>query len=155
MRKRSIIAWALFAAYGLLLLDWMVFRNIPVIHLGHLTFRFGGADSGPANFVPFKTILLYLIGRRGFVASFFNLAGNIGLLVPWGFLANFAFGKMAWRSSLALSVATGLAIETLQALLHTGIFDVDDVILNGLGVMIGYWACIFVASWARSRTEDR
>ena len=30
---------------------------------------------------------------------------------------------------------------------NTGIFDVDDVILNGFGVMIGYWAFLVLRKW--------
>lgn len=36
-------------------------------------------------------------------------------------------------------MTTGLAIELTQMVLHIGIFDIDDVILNSLGVMLGFW----------------
>jgi hypothetical protein len=32
-----------------------------------------------------------------------------------------------------------MSIELTQVFLHIGIFDIDDVILNGLGVMVGFW----------------
>jgi hypothetical protein len=32
-----------------------------------------------------------------------------------------------------------MLIELTQVVLHLGIFDIDDVILNGLGVMVGFW----------------
>jgi hypothetical protein len=32
-----------------------------------------------------------------------------------------------------------MSIELTQVFLNIGIFDIDDVILNGLGVMVGYW----------------
>jgi hypothetical protein len=32
-----------------------------------------------------------------------------------------------------------------------GIFDIDDVILNALGVMIGYWTFAILAKWMRSK----
>jgi cytoskeletal protein CcmA (bactofilin family) len=52
--------------------------------------------------------------------------------------------------ALAVAVAYGLAIEGMQVLLRVGIFDIDDVILNGLGVMIGYGAYRLVARWMRA-----
>jgi len=100
----------------------------------------GGTREGPANLVPFRTILPHLLGKRGLIIAVFNLAGNIVLLVPIGFIAPFAIRDMTWKKSLALAVAAGLAIEGMQAIFHVGIFDIDDVILNGLGVMMGYWA---------------
>jgi glycopeptide antibiotics resistance protein len=47
---------------------------------------------------------------------------------------------MTWRKSLALAVAVGLAIEGMEVVFRVGIFDIDDVILNALGVMLGYCA---------------
>jgi glycopeptide antibiotics resistance protein len=36
-----------------------------------------------------------------------------------------------------------------------GIFDIDDCILNALGVVIGYWAFTILANWIRSRNYKR
>jgi len=46
---------------------------------------------------------------------------------------------MTWQKSLILAIATGLAMETMEVVFRVGIFDVDDIILNALGVMMGYW----------------
>ena len=139
-----LIAWAV------ILVKVMVLKDLPVITIGALMFNFGGSHDGPANLVPFKTILPYLFGKKGFIIAFINLAGNIVLLVPIGFLVPFVFRNMTWKKSLAPAVATGFAIEGMQALLHVGIFDIDDVILNGLGVMVGYWAFMMLAKMERS-----
>ena len=50
-----------------------------------------------------------------------------------------------------LAAAAGLAIEGMQVVLRVGIFDIDDVILNALGVMIGYWTFAILAKWMRSK----
>ena len=139
MQKHLIPLFTLIA-YSAVLIKIMVFRDIPVIRIGHLMFNFGGADAnGQANFVPFKTILSYLLGEKGLIIVGINLVGNIVLLVPFGFLVPFVYRNMTWKKSLVLAIATPLLIEGLQVLLHLGIFDIDDVILNSLGVMIGYW----------------
>jgi glycopeptide antibiotics resistance protein len=130
----------------------MVFKNMPFIRIGPLMFKFGGTHEGPANLVPFKTIGLYLFGEKGFIISFINLAGNIVLLAPIGFLVPFVYRNITWRKTIVLAVAAGLAIEGMEALLHVGIFDIDDVILNGLGFMAGYLAFIIAAKkirWTR------
>jgi glycopeptide antibiotics resistance protein len=151
MKKRLLAAF-LFLAYGALLIKVMVFKDLPAIHIGQLIFNFGGTDGGPANFVPFTTIVPYLFGNQGLVIAGINLLGNVALLVPIGALAPFVFKNMDWKKSLSLAVATGLAIELMQAVLHVGIFDIDDVILNAFGVMAGYGVFLVFARWIQSRS---
>lgn len=144
MQKR-LLPSALLVAYSAILIKVMVFRDIPLIRIGNLMFKFGGADAnGQANFIPLKTILPYLLGYRGLVIGVVNLVGNIVLLVPIGFLITFIYRNLTGKKSLILAIASGLAIEGMQVVFHTGIFDIDDVILNGLGVMIGYWLCMIL-----------
>ena len=137
--KKRIILTVILIVYSAILIKVMVFKDLPLIRVGSMRFKFGGTHEGPANFLPFKTILPYLLGEKGWMIAVVNLAGNIVLLVPIGFLVPFVYRKMTWKRSLALAVAAGLAIEGMQALFRVGIFDIDDVILNGLGVMVGYW----------------
>ncbi|HUS26183.1 MAG TPA: VanZ family protein [Nevskiaceae bacterium] len=149
---KRLVPTFILIAYSAILVKVMVFKDMPTIRIGQLMFNFGGTDGGhPANFVPFKTIVPYLFGDQGLVIAGVNLIGNIALLVPIGLLAPFVFRNMTWKKYLALSVAAGLIIEITQAVLRLGIFDIDDVILNALGVMTGYWACVVLAKWVRSR----
>ncbi|HWB25550.1 MAG TPA: VanZ family protein [Chitinophagaceae bacterium] len=148
--KKRLIARFILIAYSALLIKVMVFKSMPLIRIGPLMFRVGGTHDGPANVVPFKTILPYLLGEKGVIIGFINLAGNIALLVPAGFIIPVVFKRITWKKSLALAVAAGLTIEGIEAVLHVGIFDIDDIILNGLGVMIGYWLFRLLAKKGRS-----
>lgn len=87
----------------------------------------------------------YLLGEKGWLIGGINLIGNIVLLISVGLLIPLVYRKMTWTTALVLAVASGLAIEGMQVLFHVGIFDIDDVILNGLGVLIGYWMFIVLA----------
>jgi len=147
--KKRLVAVIILIAYSAILIKVMVFKDLPVIRIGHLIFRFGGTQAGPANLVPFKSILPYLLGERGFMIACINIIGNIVLLVPIGFLVPFVYRNMTWKKSIILAVAAGLTIEGMQALLHVGIFDIDDIILNGLGVMVGYWVFTMLAKKMR------
>ncbi len=149
MYKR-LFATFIFIAYCAVLVKLLVFKAVS-FRIGHLMLNFSGGGTGPANFVPFRTILPYLLGEKGSVIAFFELAGNIGLLVPVGFIAPFVFKNMTWKKTLLLALAAGLVLEGMQVVLRVGIFDIDDVILNALGVMIGYWIFILLAKWARFR----
>ncbi|HEX2910984.1 MAG TPA: VanZ family protein [Chloroflexia bacterium] len=150
--KMRLISTFILIIYCAILIKIMVFKDVPTIRIGSLILKFGGTDAGgPANFLPFKTILPYLLGDKGWLIAGINLVGNIALLVPVGFLAPLVYPNMTWKQTLALAVAPGLAIEGMQTVLRVGIFDIDDVILNALGVMIGYWAFAILVKWIRSR----
>ncbi len=150
--KKRVISVVIFLAYIAVLIKVMVFKDIPTIKVGQLMMNFAGADAGHGpNFIPFATIGPYLMGYKGWIIAGINLVGNIILLVPIGFLLPLLFPKIGWKKSLAIAVASGLIIETTQTLLRVGIFDIDDVILNALGVMIGYFAYMFLSKWMRER----
>jgi glycopeptide antibiotics resistance protein len=150
MMKR-LIAILILTSYSALLVKVMVFKELPLIRIGSLKLNLGGTQKGDANFLPFSTILPYLLGERGLMIGAINIIGNIVLLIPIGFLFPFVSRNMTWRKSLILAVTAGFAIEGLQVILRVGIFDIDDVILNGLGVMIGYWTFTLLINTFRSK----
>jgi glycopeptide antibiotics resistance protein len=136
-RTRWLAACAL-TAYGALLIRFIVFKAIPVIRIGHLRFRFAGTHTGPGNFLPFKSIVPELIGRGNRLIDMVNFFGNIIPFMPIGLLAPLVVRSISWQKVLVLGVATGLSIEVMELVFRVGIFDVDDVILNAFGVMLGY-----------------
>lgn len=95
-----------------------------------------------ANFVFLKTIKMY-IRYADRLNSFENLVGNVAALVPFGFLVPLISHR--GRNLLILLVhafffVTG--IEIFQLLSAFGVFDVDDILLNCLGALIG-WLLFF------------
>lgn len=125
---------------------------MPTIRIGQLMLDFSGTNSGHGpNFVPFKTILPYLLGHKGLIIAGVNLIGNIALLVPIGFLVPFIYPNVKWKSSLFIAIIAGFSIEIMQVVLGVGIFDIDDILLNALGVMIGYWSFLIFDKWVRLR----
>jgi glycopeptide antibiotics resistance protein len=129
----------------------MVFKDVPMIRIGGLMLRFGGTKDGVANLLPFRTILPYLYGGKGAIVSGINIVGNIVLLVPIGFLACTVYPDMNWKKSLVLGMVAGLLIEGMQLVLRVGIFDIDDIILNTLGVLVGHWVFAILAKIIRSQ----
>ncbi|RNB74427.1 VanZ family protein, partial [Brevibacillus fluminis] len=71
--------------------------------------------------------------------SFFWLFdfGNIAAFLPFGVLIPMLYRTRFWRFITGF-IAAILVLETLQAITHLGSFDVDDVISNTLGAVIGY-----------------
>ncbi|AZI39577.1 VanZ family protein [Epilithonimonas vandammei] len=68
-----------------------------------------------------------------------NIFGNIVMFVPFGFLG-IVFPKLNnfWIMILDFLFAI-ILIESLQYFTRLGVFDIDDVILNTVGVAIGFW----------------
>jgi glycopeptide antibiotics resistance protein len=153
---RWLAACAL-TAYGAVLIRFVVFKAIPVIRIGHMRFRFAGTHTGPGNFVPFKTIVPELIGQGNHLIDMVNLFGNIipfmpiGLLVPLVVRSSSFSCSFSWQKALVLGVATGLSFEVMEVVFRVGIFDVDDVMLNALGVMAGYGVFVMF----KRRTQPR
>ena len=137
--KNRILPSILLLAYGAILVKVMVLKDVPMIRIGSIMLNFGGTQVGDPNYVPFRTILPYLLGENGFLIGALNIGGNIAFLIPIGFLLPFVFTRIDWKRSLVVALLSGMSIELTQVFLHIGIFDIDDVILNGLGVMVGFW----------------
>ncbi|MCG2793944.1 MAG: VanZ family protein [Weeksellaceae bacterium] len=68
-----------------------------------------------------------------------NIFGNILLFMPFGFLG-IVFPKLNNFKLLIINFLSAIImIESLQYFTRLGVFDIDDVILNTLGVAIGFW----------------
>ena len=99
----------------------------------------GGVRLQPAaafngNLVPFRTISSYLASTPSLNVAV-QLLGNVLLFVPLGFFL--AYGSV-FRTAKALTVGLFVAVlvEAWQSLVGRT-FDIDDVILNGIGVVLG------------------
>ena len=76
--------------------------------------------------------------------AFINLAGNVVMFVPLGALLPMAAPKKRrFFRTLLTSAELILAVEILQLFTLLGSCDVDDLILNLIGVVLGFllWKC--------------
>lgn len=87
-----------------------------------------------SNFTPFKEILRYNIGSRLF---FKNVIGNMVMFVPFGFFVSYFLKLEKAYSITFFTVITSVTIEITQLLIGR-VFDVDDLILNFIGGIIGF-----------------
>ncbi len=86
------------------------------------------------NLIPFKEILRYDVGTNEFNRQ---VIGNILLFVPFGyFMSNYCRIKGLGTITI-VSLLTSLVIETVQHFIGRS-FDVDDIILNVLGGIVGF-----------------
>lgn len=106
-----------------------------------------------ANFTPLKTIKMY-IDYAYKLNSVENLAGNVLVFVPFGFLFPLVArdGERFFVMLLNAFVFV-LGIEVFQLFSAFGAFDVDDILLNCLGASLGFAAWRLAAVWRKKRKE--
>lgn len=63
---------------------------------------------------------------------------NILMFVPMGFLLGCVNKDIGWKRVMVIAVCISASIEILQFILHRGITEVDDVIHNTLGAIVGF-----------------
>ena len=122
-----------------------IWRTLFVIYCGLmlvLLFHRAGYDQLRINLTPFHTIQLYLrlLSRPAFRQSaIINLAGNVVMFIPLGFLLPRIFDKQnrLWKVLLTTAVIITL-VELVQYVTLLGSCDIDDLILNVIGAAIGY-----------------
>ena len=89
---------------------------------------------GLSNLIPFKEIFRYSIGSRLFIR---NIVGNILLFLPYGYFIGYYINNKKIITPAILTMIISVTIEVVQ--LNIGrIFDIDDVILNTCGGVLGF-----------------
>lgn len=90
------------------------------------------------NFIPFRTIFEYLSGdmlAQAFAPS--NIIGNIVLFFPLGIYFTLFNPNKKLSINVAMVALVSIFVEIMQFLFKVGATDIDDVILNTLGGLIG------------------
>ncbi len=134
-RDRRRRLWILiFAAYLVLLVYFLFFAE----KMGRASV---GRETYAYNLKLFKEISRFITYRDvlGTAAAAVNILGNIAAFMPFGILIPLIWRKLdKWYAVLVLSFALSLTVETLQLVTRVGSFDVDDLLLNTIGGILGF-----------------
>ncbi|MDO5037859.1 MAG: VanZ family protein [Tissierellia bacterium] len=145
--KREYL-FLILVAYLASLLFFLLVPNSVLMGQGiHLT----GLETGPLlkvsgghNFRPFKTIQSYLRHVSG-LHLVTNLLGNILIFSPLGFLLPLLWKKMDQPLRLfRIFLVSSCLIEIAQSFIGRS-SDIDDIILNVLGGLLGFCLYRFLA----------
>lgn len=114
---------------GLLLIEYVL-----LIYCSTVFFRNTGGLQ--YDFMPFWSYFSYFRGEND------RLLGenimNMVVFVPVGVLAGVTFRGMTWKKVLVIGICLSVGIEALQFVFRKGFSEVDDVMHNTLGCVIGY-----------------
>lgn len=114
-----------------------VYALIFVIYILLLFELLTATDTNPyhgINLKPFTEITRYKFGTRLFNI---NVFGNIIIFIPFGlFISSYLESKKVF-SVLFISIITSTFVELVQLKIGRS-FDIDDILLNVVGSIIGY-----------------
>ena len=102
------------------------------------------------NLVPFRTIGGYMdrlynsAGKLNHQAVI-NLGGNVIMFIPLGFLLPFVSDRAKkLKNCFVMTFVLLMLVETVQLSTLLGSFDIDDLLLNMIGIFMGWMAYIKV-----------
>ena len=113
-----------------------VLRILCLIYLICLFYviTFQDVEWSTSNYIPFKEITRYSFGSKLFIK---NVIGNIIMFIPFGFFIGYFFKIKKKKIMFIIIIFVSTSIELLQRQIGR-VFDIDDIILNVLGGMIGF-----------------
>ena len=131
VRKVRMLGKILFVLYIVFLVYFLCFSE--------LYGRTGTVEEYRYNLVLFKEISRFIEYREelGTFAVFANLFGNILIFVPYGFFISVASHSRGFLKTVFYSFALCFGVEIFQLFTRVGSFDVDDILLNTLGGVLG------------------
>lgn len=137
--KLLFVLYIAFLIYFLLFSDWYG--------------RVGELGEYRYNLEPLKEIKRFWNYREQLgIVAYENLIGNIIIFAPFGFFMPMASKYKSCFLTVLLSFCLSLFVEVFQFVTRVGSFDVDDILLNTLGGLLGY--IIFLICSALRRRKD-
>lgn len=148
--------WILFSLYSFIILFMLLFQRIIIRitdnYINGITYNryiLSPLDSEGlfdflkynSNIIPFKNTIGYLNGSHHVNMDIIinNTLGNILIFLPLGIFLPLLFKKYSkFTKVIIASTVISFTIEVLQIVLKIGKFDIDDVILNVIGSIIGF-----------------
>lgn len=124
-----------------MLIFWLVLYSLIIISL---MFLIREPCEQPINFTLFSTIkqfwsLLWLRDIKLFVSAVINLAGNVIMFIPLGVLMPAIWRlQRRWYICLPTCALIIAFLEFMQYFTKLGTADIDDLLLNMGGVLIGF-----------------
>ena len=140
--KVLFVLYIVFLVYFLFLAEWYG--------------RTGTGEDYRYNLELFREIRRFITYREqlGMFAVFANLFGNILIFVPYGFFISMAAERRGFFKTLFCSFGLSLCVELVQLVTRVGSFDVDDILLNTIGGILGY-ILFAICNWIRRRYHVR
>lgn len=130
--KRRFVLWVFLAEYAFIVIcSTIICRSTPSFEYAKL------------ELMPFWTYLAVIKHTPG--VSIWDIVLNIVLFVPLGFLVKLLYPSLSILKMMGVAILCSLLIEINQYVFEKGIAQIDDVMHNTTGAMVGWcMACLIV-----------
>ncbi len=137
--KHRVLAFVFFLVYFIVLFYFLFFSEEMGRTYSERAYHY--------NLIPFHEIMRFITYRHvlGWQAVVLNIWGNIIAFMPFGsFLPIYSKRCRNLWVTVLYSFELSLLVELLQLVFKVGSFDVDDLLLNTIGGLLGYlvYKCI-------------
>lgn len=140
--KILFVVYILFILYFLIFSDWYG--------------RSGVMEEYHYNLTPFLEIQRFWEYRDQLgVWSVVNLFGNVLVFVPFGVFEPMASKCRSFLGTVFDGLFLSMVVEVFQLVTKVGRFDVDDLMLNTLGAVIGYLLFLICNAMRRMYSAKR
>lgn len=124
---------------------WTLFFICYILLLFQLVTSTDISNNGGINYIPFTEIFRYKIGSKLFML---NVIGNIAMFIPFGYFISHYLNAKKISSIFIVTLIASACIEIVQLNIGRS-FDIDDIILNCIGSIVGF--LIYIALGAIKR----
>ncbi|MCM0648928.1 VanZ family protein [Clostridium swellfunianum] len=126
-RIKTVFLYGVFICYILLLIKILLLS------------RTSHSELTSINLIPFYSIKEYIFSNSATIKKFAygNVIGNIVIFIPLGTYLSLLKNDKRVITNLVVIFIVSLFVEIIQGVLGIGASDIDDIILNCLGGLIG------------------
>jgi glycopeptide antibiotics resistance protein len=157
MNKRekiqTVFLYGVFICYILFLIKLLFLSRVSLLDVFNSQRNFERS----INIIPFNSIKEYMFSSSATARrfAFSNVVGNILIFIPLGtYLSLFKNNKRVMNNLLFIFIVS-FFIEIIQGLLGIGALDIDDIILNCLGGLVGILGYKFLILILRDKKKVR
>lgn len=125
---------------ALLLFDMFLAGLLVLVLTPPAGWAYSGPFQGTVNLIPIREsvrLFRFYLEHGMWTAIWVNFPGNILMFMPIGFFASLLSDRPRWWKGTLWTFVLSLFIETAQLFVCRGT-DVDDLVLNTLGGLLGY-----------------
>ncbi|MBQ4610385.1 MAG: VanZ family protein [Clostridia bacterium] len=109
-----------------------------------------------ANIIPFRINMIPFVNITDYEKLFeakLNIIGNTAMFIPIGIIWPIVYSELNTPAkAIGAGILFSLCIELLQLPFYDRVTDIDDLILNSLGFIIGYGIYCAVKAIKNSKT---
>lgn len=152
-RIQTVFLYGVFICYILFLIKLLFLSRVSLLDM----FNSQRALDRSINLIPFNSIKEYIFSGSATIKkfAFSNVVGNIVIFIPLGtYLLLFKNNKKVITNSIFIFVVS-LFTEIIQGFLAIGSADIDDIILNCLGGLVGILGYKFLLFILRDEKKVR